>query len=181
MAIEESPGEKTGFGKFLQKVGHIFPDILEVGATALLDSPAEAIRMVKDKLQGKAAQDGEHSIEASRLLLELKTQEYDFIKEMYSEDTKRIQSAHELEKVQLEQTDLFTKRARPARQYFWLIFLLLCYPLAKFTTGTTVDIPEIVMIGIFGDMGFYAFNGNNNVNTPKVKLNNILGKKPSKK
>jgi len=148
--------EKTGLGKFLQKVGSAFPDIAAVGLTAITN-PAEAVKMVREKLTDAAAQDSEESSKASELLMELEMKEMDFLKEIYSEDTKRIQSAHALEKTQLEQDDPFTKRARPTRQYFWLLFLLLCYPVAQFATGSIIEIPEIVMVGIFGDMGFYAY------------------------
>ncbi len=162
--------EKTKFGKFLQKVGGVFPDILEVGLTAAAGNPIQAIKLVKDKLTGEAAKDNENSRTATELMMELEAMENEFLKEMYQEDTKRILSAHELEKVQLEQSDLFTKRARPTRQYFWLLFLLVCYPVASFVAGSVIPLPEIVLIGMFGDMGFYAYKRTEE----KIKLGGSL-------
>lgn len=165
--------EKSGFGKFLQKVGNVFPDIAEVGLTAL-SNPVEAVRLVKEKLQDKAAADDEKSNAATILLAEMKRDEYQFIQDMYKEDTKRIQSTHELEAVQLEQEDLFTKRARPTRQYFWLLLLLLCYPIAYFFTDAVIDLPEFLLAGVFGDMGFYAYK---RTEEKKMKLNPNTTKK----
>ena len=76
---------------------------------------------------------------------------------MEKEMTARIASFQETERVQLEQDDKFTKRARPTRQYFWLLFLLLCYPVMYYLDGAVLDLPEIVLLGIFGDFGFYTW------------------------
>jgi len=81
----------------------------------------------------------------------------DFELEMEREMTRRITGHQELEAVQLQQEDLWTKRARPTRQYFWLIFLLICYPVSMWTTGSVIDLPEIVLGGVFVDFGLYTW------------------------
>lgn len=159
--------EKSKFGKFLQKVGNVFPDVMEVGLTAM-SNPLGAIKLVTEKLQDKVNEDSGNAAEASLLLLELKREENTFLADMYKEDTKRIESVHGLEAVQLQQEDLFTKRARPTRQYFWLLFLLICFPIAYLATGATMELPSEVIYGIFADFGFYTYKRTEE----KLKLNN---------
>jgi len=68
----------------------------------------------------------------------------------------KVEGFNELETVQLQQDDLVTKRARPIRQYAWIILLFLCYPLAAALSGQPIDLPEILLIGMFSDMGVYS-------------------------
>lgn len=73
------------------------------------------------------------------------------------EDTERIKSFHSLENTQLQQEDMFTKRARPTRQYFWLLFILFCYPVMYLIQGKIMDLPEVILFGIFTDFGLYTW------------------------
>lgn len=52
--------------------------------------------------------------------------------------------------------DVVTRRARPIRQYSWILLLFLCYPLAAAVRGSAIDLPDIVLMGMFGDMGIYS-------------------------
>jgi len=90
----------------------------------------------------------------------------DFELAMTAEMTKRIVSVQDTERVQLAQEDLLTKRARPIRQYAWLLFIFVCYPLAYFVKGEYIDVPDVVIMGVFADFGFYTFN------RTREKLNN---------
>lgn len=124
------------------------PQILDVAGDLLPDSGALGI--VKNLIKHDDKIPPADQIEGMKLL-------QDFELEMEREMTKRIEGNQQLEVVQLQQEDLFTKRARPTRQYFWLLFLIVCYPVSFWIGGSVIALPEIILIGIFGDFGFYTW------------------------
>lgn len=109
-----------------------------------------ALGIVRNLLISDNSIPDEKRIEGLKLI-----QDYELA--MEQEMTKRITSFHELEKTQILQEDLYTKRARPTRQYFWLALLLMCYPISQWVTGVMIDLPEIVLGGVFVDFGLYTW------------------------
>jgi len=83
--------------------------------------------------------------------------------ELLKECNKELLDAHaydesDVEFIELESIgdDVVTRRARPIRQYSWIVLLFICYPLAALIQGATIDLPEIILIGMFSDMGIYS-------------------------
>lgn len=78
-------------------------------------------------------------------------------------ELEKLKSHHNLEGIQLQQEDLWTKRARPTRQYAWLVLILFMIILdfSQFRdTGSiiffTFENPLLYVIG--ADFGIYTFN-----------------------
>jgi len=61
-----------------------------------------------------------------------------------------------IEEIEEYGDDVVTRRARPIRQYSWIVLLFLCYPLPYLLGRNPIDLPEIVLYGIFLDMGVYS-------------------------
>jgi hypothetical protein len=144
---DKKPFKDTAFGKLLIEK---LPEVAAQAGEFLPDSGA--LGVIKNIITSQP----EEKISAPDKL-ELLKEAHAYELSLEAEDSKRIESFNELEKVQVSQEDLFTKRARPARQYFWLLFLLVCYPLSWFIYGKVMELPDIVLAGIFGDFGFYSF------------------------
>lgn len=82
----------------------------------------------------------------------------DFQIQIAQEETARILSAQETERKQLDQEDLFTKRARPFRQYAWVILLFVCYPVSSMISGSIIALPWEIITIIGTDMGIYTIS-----------------------
>lgn len=143
--MEAQDEKKSKFGTWLKENA---PGILNTIGGVLPEKGALGI--VRNLLITDETIPEEKRIEGLKLM-------YDYERGMEEEMTKRITSFHQLENTQLLQEDLFTKRARPTRQYFWLILILLCYPISNWTTGSMIELPEIVLGGIFVDFGLYTW------------------------
>lgn len=138
--------KETALGQWLTEKA---PDILSV-AVDLAGTAFPPAKAISKLIKTDPKLTPEQKLEGQKL-----SQQYALDYE--HEITVRIESAHELEKQQLAQEDLWTKRARPTRQYFWLIFLTLCFPFSKWMSGAVIDLPDILLIGILGDFGFYHY------------------------
>ena len=115
--------EGSKFRQFLKKASKVVPDVLDVGVDILTGDISGALEKVSDKLSAK-----KEIPLAGELLVEFEIAKLSFQKELEQialeherEVTKRLESHNNLETVQLSQDDLWTKRARPTRQYFWLL------------------------------------------------------------
>lgn len=71
--------EKTGLGKFLQKVGGVFPDIIDVGGKFLSGTPVGAVLGGVREVLGEKAENDER---AKEFLRELKMNELEWEKEV---------------------------------------------------------------------------------------------------
>lgn len=81
--------------------------------------------------------------------------------ELVREETKQIQSHHNVETTQLEQDDLFTKRARPTRQYVWLLIIvaMIVLDFSSFrNSGTLIflNFENPLLYVIAADFGIYS-------------------------
>lgn len=142
------PEEEEKKSKFLTWIKENAPNVLNVIGGVLPDKGGLGI--VKNLIMKDDTIPDEKKAEGLKLA-------YEHELGMEQEMTKRITSYHDLEKTQLVQEDLYTKRARPTRQYFWLVFILLCYPISRWVTGSVIELPEIIMGGIFVDFGLYTW------------------------
>lgn len=140
----------TRVGKILRDAKQlgvaVAPELLElttgIPAVGVIKKVVEMVRGGKTNLPADVAQ---NLIEASEFdLAELAAHE-------------RLIAGHQdLEKTQLNSDDKFTRRARPTRQYFWLLVMalaLLVWPVWK---GHVLEIPTEFLVLMGGDMGVYA-------------------------
>lgn len=166
----ESIKEKTKVGKFLQNAAalgqKVGPDVLNLlGNVTGVDALKNLANVIK--------KDEDLPDEAKENALALLELDLNAQIELEREMTKRITGHQELEKVQVQQDDLYTKRARPTRQYFWLLFLLLCYPVAwALNDHKFIELPEIILVGIFSDFGVYSVLRSNEKLDGKMKFKN---------
>lgn len=122
---------ETKFGKFLGKAGKAITssggDVLDIGVTAVTQGPAAAIKKTIDVLRNGS---DAGNPEATDLLIELERNRQAFTVDMAKIESDNIQSFHKLEAQQLSTSDKLTSRARPIRQYFWLLLIAI---------GLTID------------------------------------------
>lgn len=154
--------KETGFGKFLNKAGNAIKrhggDVLEIAATAVTN-PVAAIGKAREVLQRGEQKDEE----AQALLAELQLKQMEFKLEMEKLNVEMVKSHHELEAIQLQQEDKWTKRARPTRQYFWLLIITLMIVLdfKNFQESSNLvflDFNNPLLYIMGADFGYYQFN-----------------------
>lgn len=75
-----------------------------------------------------------------------------------AQHTQRHSDFQATERTQLEQEDVFTKRARPFRQYAWTLMIIFCTAIAPFAIGEMLIIPVEILILIGTDMGYHQYN-----------------------
>lgn len=159
---EKKKFSETKFGQFLKKAGDVIAksggDILEIGATAVTQGPAAAIGKTVQVLR-KGSDSGDS--EATELLVELERNRQSFLVEMESLEVDKIKSFHSLEATQLQQEDLWTKRARPTRQYFWLLavigMMILDYlNISEGNSMVFLDFNNPLLYIMAADFGYYT-------------------------
>jgi len=135
--------------KFGSWVKNKLPDAAQTIANELPDSGW--MGLVKNLITNHDTLPPEDKIEGLKLANE-------FELSMEHEMTTRIVEAQKTEQIQIAQEDKWTKRARPTRQYAWVIFLFVCYPVAWFAKDKVVDVPTEIVWGIFADFGYYTYS-----------------------
>ena len=121
--------EKTGLGKFIQKVGKTIPDILDVGMSVLAgESPLGAIG---DKLREKKGE----SAAAAAAYEEFRIKEMEFEKDMFELRVKDRDSAR-LREIEIRKTGQFDVLYHLAGLIGLAAFGFICYSLVY------LNIPE---------------------------------------
>ena len=125
--------------KLYSKLKVVLPHVVDFVGDVLPDKGV--LGVLKNLIEKEEHLSDEHKLdilkEVSKELLELEINE------------PQIQPAKDTD-------DLVTKRARPLRQYSWILLLFICYPLSVMVSGSIIELPEIVLMGMFADMGIYS-------------------------
>lgn len=158
---EKKQFKDTKVGKFLSTK---LPVVLDIVGSVLPDKGVLAI--VKNIISSDRSMSAKDKDEVNELILQQEI-------ELEKIELEKLKSFHNLEATQLIQEDKFTKRARPFRQYFWLLLLTLCYPVSWFVSHEMITLPEIILIGIFSDFGLYTWKRTEEKNNIS-KLNQLL-------
>jgi len=146
MGNTSTPFKDTAFGQLLtQKLPEVAAQVGEV-------LPSTGVLGIVKNLITAAPEDQISATDKLALM-----QEADKFEETLAQsDSDNIKSYNDVEKAQVQSEDKYTSRARPTRQYFWLLFLLICFPVSYFATGHFVAIPDTLLWIIGGDFGTYT-------------------------
>jgi hypothetical protein len=173
----------TQFGQFL---ANKLPDIAATIGTVLPDNGTLGIikNIISDPAQTPGLADTDR--------LALLTAANQFAIDQENADNAAIESYNKVETAQVQSDDNYTRRARPTAQYFMLLLIALCYPVAWFAKGLVIPLPQPLILIIGSTLGVYTiartFEKNTTTNaqsgtTPPVSksilaksINGLMGK-----